>query len=93
MMKVIRRAASAMLAGVTAAGFVAVAAGAAEATVNECRTYLFGQGYLVTAEHTKACERGASGRPADYWQCYAQLRNLSVTQLHAQTACRLAAER
>jgi len=91
MSRVMRKAAIAIAAGALAAGFGVVAAAPAQATVPECLQYLRDQHYPNTTPYIKACERGASGRPADYSQCYAQLRALGVTATKSQTACRLAA--
>ncbi|MCX2730626.1 hypothetical protein OOZ19_10265 [Saccharopolyspora sp. NFXS83] len=84
-----RRLGAALGVLVSAAAIPFVTALPAQATAEDCKTYLSGAGYVIGAGVENACNMGSGPFPKPEF-CITQLQSLQVTPEHAGAACELA---
>jgi len=61
----------------------------AQATAEDCKTYLTGAGYIVGPQVENGCQMGSGPFPRPEF-CIAQLQSAGVEPNHAGAACELA---
>ncbi len=84
-----RRLGSVIGVAIAAASIPLAAALPAQATAEDCTTYLAGAGYIVGPQVENSCNLGAGPFPKPEF-CITGLQSLDVAPNHASAACELA---